>query len=151
MTRTRRANYLIAFVKTQAAPSLCAPVSFPTIAKRLVVPHLISRCPLRVLPMTPTQRCLRLDARRDWIATEWNQVVLSEESRFNFNSDDNHVRVCKLRSERLNHVFGLQQHTTNTASVMVWDAIADHSRSSLILIHGIRTAQWYVHDILQPH
>ncbi|GFV39132.1 transposable element Tcb2 transposase [Trichonephila clavipes] len=34
---------------------------------------------------------------------------------------------------------------------MVWGAIAYNTRSSLVLICGTMTAQWYVHDILQPH
>ncbi|GFV86211.1 transposable element Tcb2 transposase [Trichonephila clavipes] len=42
-------------------------------------------------------------------------------------------------------------HTTPTAGVMVWGAIAYNTRSSLVLISGTMTAQRYVHDILQPH
>ncbi|GFW04194.1 uncharacterized protein TNCV_2669591 [Trichonephila clavipes] len=34
---------------------------------------------------------------------------------------------------------------------MVWGAIACNTRSLFILIRGTLTAQWYVHDILQPH
>ncbi|GFV67305.1 transposable element Tcb2 transposase [Trichonephila clavipes] len=33
---------------------------------------------------------------------------------------------------------------------MVWCAIVYHTRSHLELIRGTMTAQWYVHDILQP-
>ncbi|GFU31668.1 transposable element Tcb2 transposase [Trichonephila clavipes] len=44
-----------------------------------------------------------------------------------------------------------QQHTTPTAGVMVWDAIAYKTRSPLVLIRGTMTAQRNVHDILQPH
>ncbi|GFU79404.1 transposable element Tcb1 transposase [Trichonephila clavipes] len=33
---------------------------------------------------------------------------------------------------------------------MVWDAIASNTRSLLVLIHDT-IAQWYVHDVLQPH
>ncbi|GFV56887.1 uncharacterized protein TNCV_1869281 [Trichonephila clavipes] len=36
-------------------------------------------------------------------------------------------------------------------SVMVWDVIAYNVWSPLILISDARIAQWYVHDILQPH
>ncbi|GFX99630.1 transposable element Tcb1 transposase [Trichonephila clavipes] len=41
--------------------------------------------------------------------------------------------------------------TAPTAEVMVWGAIAYNTRSPLVLIRGTITAQWYVHDILQPH
>ncbi|GFT22766.1 transposable element Tcb1 transposase [Trichonephila clavipes] len=43
------------------------------------------------------------------------------------------------------------QHTTPTAGVIVWGAIAYNTRSPLELIRGTVTAQWYVHVLLQPH
>ncbi|GFU32041.1 uncharacterized protein TNCV_186911 [Trichonephila clavipes] len=33
----------------------------------------------------------------------------------------------------------------------MWGAIAYNIRSPLVLIRGTIAAQWYVHDILQPH
>ncbi|GFU40036.1 transposable element Tcb2 transposase [Trichonephila clavipes] len=98
--------------------------------RRLAEGHLGSRRPLHVLPLTPTHRRLRLEwchTRENWTATEWNQVVFSDESRFNLSSDDNRVRVWRPHGERLNPTFASQRHTAPTA------------------------AQWYVHDILQPH
>ncbi|GFX43118.1 transposable element Tcb2 transposase [Trichonephila clavipes] len=83
-------------IQAQVAPSLGAPVSSRTIRRRLAEGHLGSRRPLRVLPLTPTHRSLRLEwsrARGNWIAAEWNQVVFSNESRFKLSSDDNRVRV----------------------------------------------------------
>ncbi|GFT29625.1 transposable element Tcb2 transposase [Trichonephila clavipes] len=44
----------LATEQTHAAPSLRAPVTSRTIARRLAEGHPVSRCPLRVLPMTPT-------------------------------------------------------------------------------------------------
>ncbi|GFV66058.1 transposable element Tcb2 transposase [Trichonephila clavipes] len=79
------------------------------------------------------------------------QVIFSDESRFNLSSEDNRVRVWRPRGERLNPAFALKQHTTPTAGVMVWGAIAYNTRSPLVLIHGTMTAQRNVHDILQPH
>ncbi|GFX09947.1 transposable element Tcb2 transposase [Trichonephila clavipes] len=84
-----------ATIQAQVAPSLWAPVSFRTIRRRLAEGHLGSRCPLRVLTLTPTHRRLRLEwcrTRRNWTVAEWNQLVFSDESRFNLSSDDN--RVC---------------------------------------------------------
>ncbi|GFW60331.1 transposable element Tcb2 transposase [Trichonephila clavipes] len=136
------------------APSLGAPVSSPTIRRRLAEGHLGSWYPLRVLSLTPTHQRLRLEwcrARGNWTAAEWNQVVFSDESRFNLSSDDNRVRVWRPRDERLNPAFALQRHTAPTAAVMVWGAIAYNTRSPLVLIRGTMTAQRYVHDILQPH
>ncbi|GFW88924.1 transposable element Tcb2 transposase [Trichonephila clavipes] len=76
--------------------------------------HLGSRRPLRV---PPSHRHFRLEwcrARGNWTAAKWNQVVFSNESRFNFSSDDNRVRVWKPRGERLNPAFALQRHTAPT-------------------------------------
>ncbi|GFW79353.1 uncharacterized protein TNCV_2477601 [Trichonephila clavipes] len=58
-----------------------------------------------ILPSTPTRQCLHLEwcrARGNWTAAEWNQVVFSDESRFNLSSDDNRFRVWRPRGERLN-------------------------------------------------
>ncbi|GFU84470.1 transposable element Tcb1 transposase [Trichonephila clavipes] len=119
------------------APSLGAPVSARTIRRRLAQGHLGSRCPLRVLPLTPTHRGLRLEwchARGNWTAAEWNPVVFSDISGFNLGSDDNRVRVWRLRSERLNPAFAFQKHTAPTAGVIVWCAIAYNTRLPLVLI-----------------
>ncbi|GFX41404.1 transposable element Tcb2 transposase [Trichonephila clavipes] len=116
--------------------------------------HLGSRCPLRVLPLTPTHLRLYLEwcrARGNWTVVEWSQVVFSDESRFNLSSDNNRGRVRRPRGERLNPAFALQQHTTLTAGVMVWGVIAYNTRSPLVLIYGTMTTQRYAHDILQPH
>ncbi|GFV77695.1 transposable element Tcb2 transposase [Trichonephila clavipes] len=86
-------------IQAQVAPSLGAPVSSRTIRRCLAEGHLGTRCPLRVLPLTPTHRCLRLEwcrVRGNWTAAEWNQVVFSDESRFHLSSVDNRVRVWRL-------------------------------------------------------
>ncbi|GFX64180.1 transposable element Tcb2 transposase [Trichonephila clavipes] len=130
-------------IQAQVASSLGAPVSSRTIRRRLFEGHLESRRPLHVLPLTPTHRRLRLEwcrARGNWTAAEWNQVVFKDESRFNLSSDDNRVRVWRPRGERLNSDFPLQRHTTPTAGVMVWAAIAYNTRSPLVLIRGTMTS-----------
>ncbi|GFW19799.1 transposable element Tcb2 transposase [Trichonephila clavipes] len=102
-------------------PSLGAPVSSRTIRRCLAEGHLGSRRSLRVLPLTPTHRRVRLEwcrARGNWSAVELSQVVYSDESRFNLSSDDNRVRVWRPRGERLNPAFALQRHTAPTAGVM---------------------------------
>ncbi|GFW33857.1 transposable element Tcb2 transposase [Trichonephila clavipes] len=107
-----------------------------------------------MLPLTPTHRRLRLEwcrARGNWNAAEWNQVVFSDESRFNLSSNGNCVRMWRPLGERLNPAFDLQQHTAPTAGVMVLSVIAYNTRSSLVLIYGTMTAQRYVCDILQSH
>ncbi|GFU98856.1 HTH_Tnp_Tc3_2 domain-containing protein [Trichonephila clavipes] len=44
----------LAAVQTPAAPSLQVLVPSRSFARRMAAGHLVSRCPLRVLPMTPT-------------------------------------------------------------------------------------------------
>ncbi|GFS75068.1 transposable element Tcb2 transposase [Trichonephila clavipes] len=139
----------LAAAQTQAGPSHRAPVCSRTITMCLPGGHLVSRRPLRVLPMTPTQRRLHLErccARRYSTETEWNHVVYSYESRMNLSSVDNRVCVWRPRCECLNPAF----NTAPTLDVMVWGAIAYDTRSPLILIHGAMTAQRYIHDIFQP-
>ncbi|GFU36515.1 transposable element Tcb2 transposase [Trichonephila clavipes] len=53
--------------------------------------------------------------------------------------------------ERLNISFALQRHNAFTAGVMVWGDFSRNIRSPLMSIRGTMTAQWYVHDIPQPH
>ncbi|GFT03030.1 transposable element Tcb1 transposase [Trichonephila clavipes] len=71
------------------------------------------------MPLTPTHQRLRLEwcrTRGNWTAAEWNQVVFSDESRFNLRSDDNRARAWRSRGECLNPGFALQRHTTPTAA-----------------------------------
>ncbi|GFX73927.1 transposable element Tcb2 transposase [Trichonephila clavipes] len=96
--------------------------------------------PFGVVPRTRKLDC----------AAEWNQVIFSDKSRFDLSSDDNRVRVWRPRGERFNPGFALQRHTAPTVGVMVWGAIANNTRSPLVLIRGTMRAQ-HVHDILQPH
>ncbi|GFX31382.1 transposable element Tcb2 transposase [Trichonephila clavipes] len=79
-------------------------------------------------------------ARGNWTAAEWNQVVLSDESRFKLSSDDNRVRVWRRRGERLIPAFSLQRLTAPTAGVMVCDAYIYNTRSTVVLIRGTMTA-----------
>ncbi|GFS79171.1 transposable element Tcb2 transposase [Trichonephila clavipes] len=141
-------------IQAQVAPSLGVPVSCRTIRRRLAEGHLELWRLLRVLPFTRTHRLLLLEwcrARRNLTAADWNQVVLSDESKFNFSSDDNRVRGWSLRGERLNPAFASQRHTAPTAGMMIWGVICYNTRSPLVLICGTMTAQRYVLDILQPH
>ncbi|GFX63020.1 transposable element Tcb2 transposase [Trichonephila clavipes] len=50
-----------AAIQAQVAPSLGIPVSSRAIRRRLAKGHLGSRCPLRLLPLTPTYRRLCLE------------------------------------------------------------------------------------------
>ncbi|GFS78811.1 transposable element Tcb2 transposase [Trichonephila clavipes] len=100
-------------IQALVAPSLGAPVSSRNIRRYLAEGHLGLPHPLRVLPLTSNHRRLRLEwcrVRGNCTVTERNQVIISDESRFNLSSDDNRVCVCscvKTRGERLNPAFAL--------------------------------------------
>ncbi|GFW91579.1 transposable element Tcb1 transposase [Trichonephila clavipes] len=137
---------------THVAPSLGVIVSSRRIRRCLAEGHLGLRRPLCVLPLTPPHQRLRLEwchARKNWTAAEWSQVVFSEDNPDSISAMM--TIVWRPRVERFHPAFALQRHNTPTAGVMIWGAIAYSTWSPLVLILGTMTAQWYVHDILQPH
>ncbi|GFW90864.1 transposable element Tcb1 transposase [Trichonephila clavipes] len=100
----------------------------PTISRHLAEANLKYKRSFRALPSTPEHRQLCLQwcqASSMWNVTDWQKVVLSDESRFVLGTDDNHVRV--------------------------WRRPAYDSRSTLIVMRGTLMGQRYVHDILRPH
>ncbi|GFV09987.1 transposable element Tcb1 transposase [Trichonephila clavipes] len=145
------ANYFVGCHLGTGSPISRTPVASRALRRRVAEEHLGLLCQLRVLSLTPIYQHLRLEwchTRGSWTATEWNQVVFSDKSRFNLSSDDNRVCMCRPLGERFNHVFALQRHTAPTAGVMVWGAIAYNTQSSLVLIRGTMTGQRLV---LQSH
>ncbi|GFS58956.1 transposable element Tcb2 transposase [Trichonephila clavipes] len=99
-----KANCFISRPPGTGSTFIRGPCVFTKKRRRLVKGHEGSRCSLRVLPLTPTHQRLHLEwcrARGSCTAAEWNLVVLSDESRFNFSSHDNRVRVWRPRFERI--------------------------------------------------
>ncbi|GFX86326.1 transposable element Tc3 transposase [Trichonephila clavipes] len=88
---------------------------------------------------------------KQWWTPQLAKVVFSDESRLVLGTDDNRVRVWRCPSERYNFPHTVLRHTARTAGVLVWGAIAYHSRSTLIVMRGILTGQRYAEDILRPH
>ncbi|GFW21604.1 transposable element Tcb1 transposase [Trichonephila clavipes] len=125
-----------------------------TISTHLAEANLKSKCPFRVLPLTPEHRQLRLhwcQARSMWNVTDWQKVVFRDESWFVLGTDDNRVRVWRRPGERYNSPHTVLRHTARTAGVMVWGGIAYDSRSTLIMMRETLMGQRYDYDILRPH
>ncbi|GFV38393.1 transposable element Tcb1 transposase [Trichonephila clavipes] len=128
-----------------------------TISRHLAEANRKSKCPFRVLPLTPEHRQLRLQwcqGRSMWNITDWQKVVFSDESRFVLGIDVNRVRVWRCPGERYNsphHIHTVLRQTARTAGVMIWGVIAYDSRSPLIVMRGTITNQHYVDDIFRPH
>ncbi|GFW83565.1 HTH_Tnp_Tc3_2 domain-containing protein [Trichonephila clavipes] len=69
-----------------------------TISRHLAEANLKSKRPFIALPLTPEHRQLPLQwcqARSMWNVTDWQKVVLSDQSRFVLGTDDNRVRVWR--------------------------------------------------------
>ncbi|GFT52356.1 transposable element Tc1 transposase [Trichonephila clavipes] len=74
-----------------------------TISRHLAEANLKSKLPFHALPLTPEHRQMRLQwcqARSMWNVIDWQEVVLSDESRFVLGTDDNRVRVWRRPGER---------------------------------------------------
>ncbi|GFV61418.1 transposable element Tcb1 transposase [Trichonephila clavipes] len=95
--------------------------------QHLAEANLKSKHPFHALPLTPEHRQLCLlwcQARPMWNVTDWQKIVLSDESRFVLGTDDNRVRVWRCPGERYNSPHTVLLRTARTAGVMVWGAIA---------------------------
>ncbi|GFV29776.1 transposable element Tc1 transposase [Trichonephila clavipes] len=123
-----------------------------TISRHLAEANLKSMRPFRALHLTPEHRQLHLQwCQALWDVTDWQKVVFSDESRFVWGTADNRVWVWRRHGERYNSPHTVLRHTSPTAGVTVWGAIAYDSRSTLIVMRGTLTGQRYVDDILRPH
>ncbi|KAJ4447701.1 hypothetical protein ANN_09709 [Periplaneta americana] len=77
-------------------------LSASTVRRYLLRAGLVARMPLRRLPLSRNHQRLRLQwtrERRHWRA-EWQNVVFSDESRFNLYYNDGRMRVRRYRGER---------------------------------------------------
>ena len=95
---------------------------------------------------------LRLEwchAELDSIATEWNQVTLRDELKFNFCNDDINENVWRSYAEHLNKIFLLYRLTVITSGVMDLCANTYDIWSPPIFIYNVIAIQWYVRNIFQ--
>ncbi|PSN38897.1 hypothetical protein C0J52_20069 [Blattella germanica] len=95
--------------------------SASTVRRRLLRAGLVARMPLRQLPLSRDHQRLRLQwarERRHWCA-EWQNVVFSDESRFNMSYNDGLIHVRRYAGERNLRACILQRHKGPTPSVMI--------------------------------
>ncbi|GFV38156.1 transposable element Tcb2 transposase [Trichonephila clavipes] len=110
------------------------------------------RIPLYRIPLTQNHRRLRLqwaNVHRSWRA-DWQQVVFSDESRFNLWHHDGRIRVRRYAGERHISECIIERYSGRTPGVMVWGAIAYHGRSQLLRIGGYLNITRYINEVLQP-
>ncbi|GFY03246.1 transposable element Tcb1 transposase [Trichonephila clavipes] len=80
---------------------------------------------------------------------DWQQVVFSDESRFNLWHHDGRIRVRRYVGERHIPECIIERHSGRTPGVMVWGAIAYHGRSQLLRIVGNLNSTRYINEVLQ--
>ncbi|GFV79016.1 transposable element Tc1 transposase [Trichonephila clavipes] len=124
-----------------------------TISRQLAEANLKSKSPFRAFPLKPEHLQLRLQwcqARSMGDVTDWQKVVLSDESRFVLGTDDNRVRVLRRPGEGYN-----SPHCSTSHCPHSWcNGLGKHgydSRSTLIVMRETLTGQRYVDNILRPH
>ncbi|GFT46151.1 transposable element Tc1 transposase [Trichonephila clavipes] len=122
--RTAFSRQLAAQWSTETRVSLCA----SSIRRRLLQRGLSARIPLYRILLTQNHRHLRLywaNVHRSWRA-DWQQVVVSDKSRFNLWHHDGRIRVSLYGGERRIPECIIERHSGRTPGVMVWGAIAYH-------------------------
>ncbi|GFU78225.1 transposable element Tcb1 transposase [Trichonephila clavipes] len=127
-------------------------VSARIIRRRLQQSCLSARRPLLGLPLTQSHRRLRHQwyyERRVW-ASEWNEVVFTDESRICLQLHDGRIRVCRHRGERMLNSCVMHHHTGPAPGIMVWGGIGYHYRLPLVHITGTLNSQRYISDVLEP-
>lgn len=146
--RTASSRQLAAHWSTATGVALCA----SSIRRRLLRRGLRVRTPLYRIPLTQNHRRMRLQwahEHRDWRA-DWQQVVFSDESRFNLWHHDGRIRVRRYAGERYLPECIIERHSGRTPGVMVWGAISYHGRSQLLRIVGNLNSNRYIGEVLEP-
>ncbi|GFV79435.1 transposable element Tcb2 transposase [Trichonephila clavipes] len=146
--RTASSRQLAAQLSNATGVSLCA----SSIRRRLLQRELRARIPLYRIPLTQNHRHLRLqwvNGHRSWRA-DWQQVVFSDESRFNLWHHDGRIRVRRYAGKRHIPECIIERYSGRTPGFMVWGAIAYHERSQLLRIEGNLNSTRYINEVLQP-
>ncbi|GFU04206.1 transposable element Tcb1 transposase [Trichonephila clavipes] len=127
-------------------------VSARNIRRRLQQSGLSARRLLLGLPLTQNHRRLRrqwCDERRMW-ATEWNEVVFTDESRICMQHHNGRIRVWRYRGERMLNSCVMHRHTGPAPGIMVWGGIGYSSRTSVVRIAGTLNSHRYISEVLEP-
>lgn len=77
--------------------------------------------------------------------------MFSDGCRTVLGTDDHRIRVGKSSGQRHNPNLAVKRHTSPSAGILVWGAIAYDSRPVLLVISDTLTAQRSVDEILRPH
>ncbi|GFW93825.1 hypothetical protein TNCV_4221061 [Trichonephila clavipes] len=84
-----------------------------------------------------------------WVA-EWNEVVLTDESRICLQHHDGRIRVWRHRGARMLNSCVTHGSTCSAPRIMVWGGIGYHSRTPLVRIDCTLKIQRYIFEVLAP-
>lgn len=121
-----------------------------TVSNRLRERGIYCRRPFRGLVLTRRHRQLRLHWALQNRGRQWQNVIFSDESRFNLSNADSRVRVYRRRNERYVAPNVQQYNRYGGGGVMVWGAINYRFQSQLIVMNGNVTANAYINQVLRP-
>ncbi|GFU69194.1 transposable element Tcb1 transposase [Trichonephila clavipes] len=127
--------------------SVCAYHSTPFTAELSVRKTSITWSTLDAEPQTSApQWC---GERKMW-ATEWNEVVFTDESRICLQHHDGQIRVWRHCGERMLNSYVMHRHTGPAPGIMVWGGIGYRSHAPLVRITGNLKSQRYISEVLEP-
>lgn len=128
-------------------------ISARTVRNRLREAGLRARHPNRVPALTARHRRRRLEYAnqyRRWTLRQWQNVLFTDESRFNLHGSDRRPLVWRRRGERFGQNFVRPVVAYGGGSVMVWAGVSRNWRPPLVIIRGNLTARRYIDQILRP-
>lgn len=128
-------------------------ISAQTVRRRLRGFGLCCRRPYRGPILERRHRQARLQWARqhlNWRRVDWNNVIFSDESRYQLLRADGRARVYRRRGERYADPCVNEVDRFGLGSVMVWGGICGGRKTRLRVINGNLTAQRYIDQVLQP-
>ncbi|GFU69506.1 HTH_Tnp_Tc3_2 domain-containing protein [Trichonephila clavipes] len=133
-----------------------------TFSRHIAEANLKSKLPFRALPLTPEHRQLRLQWCQTgsmWNVTDWQKVVINDESRFILGTDDNRVRVwrrpaCSPDLSPVEHLWDQlkrqmpSRHSVHDLELAVQDLWAHLPQDNIRcpVIAGAPSVQMPIHD-----
>ncbi|GBN15901.1 hypothetical protein AVEN_88534-1, partial [Araneus ventricosus] len=126
-----------------------------TVSKRLHETGLFTRRPAVCVPLTSTNRRVRLEGcreHRDWSMDQWATVLFTDESRFSLNTDSGRTFIWREPRTRYlpSNVREIDHY--GGEGLMVWAGIMLDGQISLhIFERGTVTGVRYRDEILEPY
>ncbi|GBM17162.1 Transposable element Tcb2 transposase [Araneus ventricosus] len=130
-------------------------VSRVTVSKRLRETGLFARRPAVCVPLTSTNRRVRLAwcrEHRDWSMDQWASVLFTDESRFSLNTDSRRTFIWREPGTRYLPSNVREVDYYGAGGLMVWAGIMLDGRTPLhVFERGTVTGVRYRDEILEPY